>query len=486
MTSNAEIAKEVASTLPTDLVPTASFRPTPEDTGGSTAAQEQSASTRKYKLPELSLSQVTDPSDPTSDLQIECEVGSGGLGVVDAALQASLGRRVAIKRVRPDRSGFVSETRLRSEAELMGRLEHPAIPPVHLLGIDELGRGILVMKLVDGRDWQTVLKHDQERGPLVAVLLRKHLEILLRVGEALDFAHGQGIIHRDIKPENVVIGEYGEVYLLDWGIAVELDDEGRYLAANFSGTPAYSAPEMVSRRPTLDIRTDVYLMGASLFQVLSGTPPHQGDDLHAVLDAVLTNPTPRLGKEIPGTLVSICQRSMAANPADRYPSIRGLLEDIRYYLDNGEMAELNSQCNVEFTRLENLAAAGDTNTDEFDVLGTKCRYGLERLSSAWPENPIVRTQLRKCLLLLCDAAISRRRVAAARTLLEQHRELCSEDELERSNSRKDRIDALADQMIARSDELSMSIQVRLVEQIAAQKRAYDDLLIAYNELRGEG
>ena len=450
-------------------------------------------------LPELPQLRIGAPSTHAVDLTLEHKVGSGGIGVVEAATQVCLGRRVAIKRVRPDRRGAMTEALLRKEAHLMARLEHPVIPPVHMLGRDGDERPVLVMKLVDGQSWETLLQKDHKKPgqALSSRCLRKHLNILLRIGDALSFAHAEGIIHCDIKPENVIIGEHGQVYLLDWGIAAQLNGQGKRQSRGFAGTPIYAAPEMVSPRPTLTIHTDIYLLGATLFHLLQGRAPHTGSDVSAVLASLQRDPTPRLAG-VPEALVLICNKAMARRPEDRHDSIEAMLSALRFYLDHSDMIEVHQQASSSLERLEELASIGSLNSEEFEFLGYGCRYTLERVSQAWPEDTVVRDQLARCVLLLCDSAIEQRRIAAARALLNQYSIVTGTEHPDQPWSwasttgtgdavlaRALRINTLAEQAISRSDELSMSIQVRLVERLTAQKAAYDELLAAYRALEQE-
>jgi len=164
-----------------------------------------------------------------------------------------------------------------------------------------------------------------------ADLLTWNLGILLHVLNALRFAHKLGILHRDLKPGNVMIGDFGEVYLLDWGIAVSLRDDGtgRFplasAASTLAGTPAYLAPEMLGRAggPPLSERTDVYLVGAVLHEIIAGHPPHRGNNSLAVITSVLAS-RPELPASAPPELARICTRAMHAEPEQRFESADAL------------------------------------------------------------------------------------------------------------------------------------------------------------------
>jgi tRNA A-37 threonylcarbamoyl transferase component Bud32 len=479
-------AEHLATTLPPDLMPTQTFQPAFGHDRGATNLIEaiEGAWDGERVLHELRIESESPANAVPSDLKIEYEVGSGGLGIVDAAHQSCLGRLVAVKRVRPGLKDRKVDKHLRLEGELMGRLEHPCIPPIHLVGVDAGGWTVLVMKLIKGHSWEEQLDDpslDQQTRSGRAYL-RKHLELFYRIGEALSFAHENGIIHRDIKPDNVVVGDYGEVYLIDWGLAAEATAETPCEPGGFAGTPVYASPEMIARRPRLDARTDVYLFGATLYHVLTGRAPHQGGGLQEVLEAVLMKPTPSAVDEVPGPLMTICRTAMAPNPDDRYQSIAELLQEVRHYLDNSDTAELYAETEEAMEQLVLMQRRG-VEADEFESVGQKCRYNLERVHHVWPEHEGVSENLRKCLLMMCDHAIGRRRLAAARTLLDSYQDFAGVTLDSNITSRRDRIDALAEQMVSRSDELSMNIQVSLIEQLAIEKESYDELLTAYKAVK---
>ena len=267
MSHDRSSVEHLATTLPPDLMPTQTFQPAfGHDKGAANLIEAiEGAWDGDRVLHELRIDSESPTPAVPSDLKIEYEVGSGGLGIVDAAHQSCLGRLVAVKRVRPGLKDRKVDKHLRLEGELMGRLEHPCIPPIHLVGVDAGGWTVLVMKLIHGRSWEEMIEtpeNDQaNRGSRTYV--RKHLDLFYRIGEALSFAHENGIIHRDIKPDNVVVGDFGEVYLIDWGLAAEATLESPCEPGGFAGTPVYASPEMISRKPRLDARTDVYLLGAT-------------------------------------------------------------------------------------------------------------------------------------------------------------------------------------------------------------------------------
>ena len=205
-----------------------------------------------------------------ADLEVRGVIGEGGMGRVLVARQHSIDRDVAIKTIR-DGAPETVHAALLAEGRITGRLEHPSIVPVHALGLDEAGRPALVMKRVEGTSWLALLRDPAHPGwegwkgdPRDRLL--GHLELLAAICNALHFAHSRGFVHRDVKPENVLVGGFGDVYLADWGVATRIGTRDE----NLCGTPACMAPEMVTGG-VVDERTDVYLLGAALHEVLTGS-----------------------------------------------------------------------------------------------------------------------------------------------------------------------------------------------------------------------
>jgi len=260
----------------------------------------------------------------TSGLEIERTIGEGGMGIVRLATQRSLGRKVAVKTLRQDAKNEAATLRLLREAWVTGTLEHPNIVPVYDLGLDEDGSPIIVLKRIEGVEWGEVMQDAaiaKERYG-AADLLEFNLRILVQLCNAVSLAHARGVLHRDLKPENVMIGSFGEVYLVDWGIAVSLrpDPLGRLPLASeqgeMAGTPCYMAPEMLGALGSLSERTDVYLLGAILHEILSKKPPHTGS-FKQIVGSILMS-TFVYDDTAPRELAEIAQRAMRREPAERF------------------------------------------------------------------------------------------------------------------------------------------------------------------------
>lgn len=243
------------------------------------------------------------------------EIGRGGMGTVYLARDETLGREVAIK-VATAPLDDTADGLLDNEARVLARLEHPGIVPVHDAGRLADGRPFYVMKHVRG---QTLAEYLQS-GPDLGSRLR----VFERLCEAVAFAHAQDCLHRDLKPQNVMIGHFGEVLLLDWGIATRVGaPEGTDGAAGavVLGTRGFMPPEVAGGRPALDVRTDVYGLGAVLFTLLTETlPPTEPRE---ALSRVLSRQ-----EGVPRRLRAICARALAPAREDRYATVSDLADDL--------------------------------------------------------------------------------------------------------------------------------------------------------------
>lgn len=283
----------------------------------------------------------------------------GSFKQVFAGHQQSTGRRVAIKMLR-EPGGKDAADRLRQfeqEARVQGRLDHQNIPPIILLGTPGASPGVLVEKLIDGREWSHTV-----RDP--AVPLVNQLEVLLRVCAALKYVHDRGLIHRDVKPLNVMLSQYGEVYLVDWGFAVQIDPSISPLTAplpsadtSSAGTPNYMAPEMArGYYKTFSRATDVFLLGSVLYEILTGSTPYRGrNPTEALRRAWLGQIEPPRSRAphrvIPAELEQITLRALSFEPTDRYLDAGAFADAIKRYLDHEKALTLGHAAR---TRLEEL------------------------------------------------------------------------------------------------------------------------------------
>jgi tetratricopeptide (TPR) repeat protein len=276
--------------------------------------------------------------------EIKGEFARGGMGRIMLARDRRLDRTVAIKEIHPN-AGPGAPDRFVREALVTARLQHPAIVPVYEAGRWKGGRPFYAMKLVEGRSLEELLL---EAGGLSARLAL--LPHLIAVAEAVAYAHDRGVVHRDLKPANVVVGAFGETVVVDWGLARDLGTTsdvaegdatgGRYespsgetVAGTVLGTPQYMPPEQAKGLP-VDERADVFALGAMLYFLLSGAPPHAGTSGKEALEAAAAGgirSVDDLEPDAPPDLVAIVGKAMATSPADRYPTARELAADMRRF-----------------------------------------------------------------------------------------------------------------------------------------------------------
>ncbi|HEY1696489.1 MAG TPA: serine/threonine-protein kinase [Polyangiaceae bacterium] len=357
-------------------------------------------------------------------------IGEGGMGVVHLATQSTLGRHVAVKTLRKGAGDERAALRVLREAWVTGAIEHPNVVPVHDLGVDETGAPIIVMKRIEGRSWARLMRDPAEiaRRFGAADPVEWNLRTLAAVCNAVHFAHSKNILHRDLKPDNVMIGSFGEVYVLDWGIAVSLVDDpsGRLpeasRATDVAGTPHYMAPEMLLGDPSAySPRTDVYLLGAILFEIFAGEPPHKGSDVHAMVTNILLS-SPQFPASFPAEAKRICVRALSRAPVDRFESALELRQAVDEYLRHRGSRKLAHDAKQSLTALQ-AALESDVQGDErklavANLLG-ECRFGYHAALSAWPENEAARHGLDRALLLVIDHELREGSPAAAATLLRE-------------------------------------------------------------------
>ena len=282
----------------------------------------------------------------------------GGLGAVFVALDTELHREVALKQILVKHADDpVSRQRFLLEAEVTGGLEHPGIVPVYGLGADADGRPFYAMRFIRGESLKEAIDRFHADETLRSDPGRRSLELrnLLKrftdICNAIEYAHSRGVLHRDIKRANIVVGKHGETLVVDWGLAKPLgraepshlsgertlvpssaSGSASTLPGSALGTPAYMSPEQACMDlDRLGPRSDVYSLGATLYYLLTGRPAFEGDDLGAVIRKVQRGDLPaprRLDPAIDRALESVCLKSMALKPEDRYATSRALADDI--------------------------------------------------------------------------------------------------------------------------------------------------------------
>ena len=395
----------------------------------------------------------------SADYQIVDKLGEGAMGIVFSARQTAVNRVVAIKTAKPNfQNNDESRRRFLYEAHITADLDHSNIIPIHELGASEEGMLFYSMKLVQGTEWSRVMRKKSRE---------QNLEIFMKVTDAIAFAHSKGVIHRDLKPENTMLGRFGEVFVTDWGTAVNLDKDTTHLAkpaskgdkfltledaSNFvrgdslvlhdgydtydrvqivnfdeanpnriylrrkltrdyqpsrrlfvvkgitlAGTPCYMAPEMAGHQlPKIGKTSDIYILGAILYDLATGRPPHTGDSVTQCLRAALQNEI--LPADSDDALLTIALKAMATEPAQRYQSVEELQQAVREYRQHAESITLAERSD------ELLAQA--TQRNDYETF-SRALFGYRDAIDLWPDNTAAVSGLKKARLAFGTAAYSK-------------------------------------------------------------------------------
>jgi len=316
----------------------------------------------------------TDTDRDITDYDLLEMLGEGGVGVVYAARQASIDRTVAIKMLKPKLSNDAKyQSRFLAEAAVTGELEHPNIVPIYELGRNADGSLFYSMKRVQGTPWDEVIGNKTEG---------ENIEILMKVCDAVAFAHShrRAIVHRDLKPNNVMLGEFGEVLVMDWGLAIStanrLPNEDNTKKTILAGTPSYMAPEM-ARGPIGNIGTksDIYLLGAILYKIVTGMAPHSGHNQLACLMNAARNSI--AATTVNGELIEIARKAMETNPENRYKTVGEFQTAVREY-------QSHLASNVA-TDLATYALKVGREENDYNAF-SKALFGFQQALEGWPQN----------------------------------------------------------------------------------------------------
>lgn len=282
--------------------------------------------------------------DPNTRYRFLSTIAKGGKSLIHSYKDMHLNRVVAYKTLRPEfQDDKIEITRLLREARVSAMLQHPNTIPVYEVGRDNRGNYYFTMKLVHGYTLREIMDY-RERYDLTQLI-----EVIEQAARALAYAHIHGVAHRDIKPENILVGPYGEVLILDWGLAKVWKRDGTAPQEDTSevksvadsdktitghgklqGTLCYMSPEQIRRDPDISFSTDIYSLGSVLYEVLTGQPPFDSDMAYEILDMV-QNQQPAKPSEIskypvPKILETLCMKCLNKNPADRTASMDEFLQ----------------------------------------------------------------------------------------------------------------------------------------------------------------
>ena len=293
----------------------------------------------------------------------EC-IGQGGFGDIHKAFDVVLQRDVAVKTLRRDNSKYSRRYVFITEAKVTAFLEHPNIIPIHGMYTDGDNQLHLVEKLIDGENLKVILRHlsevyrnmtpqeirREERHRLLA-----HLDIFLKVCDAISYAHNKKILHHDIKPENIMVGQFNEVYVTDWGLAESRDAKTQWKRKDVLGTLQYLSPEVIAKQ-SYDSRSDIYSLGVLLFNLVYLTLPFPATmktgGVNELKSKGLTAPKKHLfDVKVPHGLNYIVNKAMAVQPAARYQTVQGLSDDLRRFLRGERIVE------TFFGRIRNFFSA---------------------------------------------------------------------------------------------------------------------------------
>ncbi|MBM75666.1 MAG: hypothetical protein CMK59_09720 [Proteobacteria bacterium] len=340
-------------------------------------------------------------------------LGEGGMGAVYLAKQALPERHVAIKELK--RKTPKLEQMLLEEAMLTGKLSHPNIIPIYQLSQGEHGLEVIMQK-VDGLS----LKEHLGGAPQKGDNLREAIQILLSVCHALEYAHTKNIIHRDIKPENIMFGHFGEVYLLDWGISIELTEQTQSKTV-LVGTPAYMAPEMLSGKVSdVDVQTDIYLLGSTLYEICTGTTLHTGSNLDEIFEEVRTSSPKNYPPDVFSELAELGNQACHVDRSQRPKTVSEFREKLENCITHWDAYKLSLKAQIDLEILQESLKQEHQNMDSeqgpFQSY-IRARIGFEQALELWESCTEAQEGIVKAIHLMLKHTITTKQVSLAKNLV---------------------------------------------------------------------
>ncbi|MEC7984371.1 MAG: serine/threonine-protein kinase, partial [Myxococcota bacterium] len=347
-----------------------------------------------------------------SEVQLGEIIGKGGMGLVHIGNQAIIERQVAIKKLRTVHPKLSKA--LIHEAKVMGSLEHPNIIPVHAVNIINETEPEVVMKYIQGTSFdKKISKKPTEKE------IRENLQVLQQVCRPLEFAHSQEILHRDIKPENIMLGTFGEVYLLDWGLALETD-KARSTAKGLVGTPSYMAPEMLSGDPTrVGVFTDVYLLGAVLHEVITGKRRHEGKTIKEALNQAERSVPYLYPKGIQSLLGEIANKACSRAVKYRYKSVMEFRIAISDIIIRWDALSVSQAAEEKLAQLKELHTDPSGGQIQAHALYNQARFGFEQSLKLFPKNHRAKKGIDNCIHAMANLMIEMGQLDYGQSLLQE-------------------------------------------------------------------
>jgi serine/threonine protein kinase len=369
----------------TSLKPTAA-------TGGSTGATRSTVASVVVRPREITYGHT---AHKTAEYEIAEMLGEGGMGSVYRARQNSIDRSVALKMIKSGSVSASNNDKFLIEAVITGDLEHPNIVPIYDLGSNASGDLFYAMKEVRGAPWRKTIDTASEE---------ENLDVLHKVADAIAFSHSRGILHRDLKPDNVMIGEFGEVLVMDWGLALPVGDfekEGLALSIGPCGTPAYMAPEMARQNGEVTIASDIYLLGAQLFRLATGKAPHTAKSARDCLRAAARNEIIDVDRD--DELTAIARKAMSTQPEDRHSSAQEFQAALGEYRSHKESRAMTERTIEKLAAAQKAMTAGASDYRPFE----RALVSFEEAIALWDGNQAARTQIRETQLTYARSAFAR-------------------------------------------------------------------------------
>ncbi len=351
-----------------------------------TFRRRPASETRQYSAPpsdpvvgEALMEEIRKPS--WVRLRSDGPISAGGMGEIEAVIDDVLQRRLARKLIHADLQERSATLQMFvREAQITGRLSHPNIVPVHEIGYDPAGRLYFTMKLIRGKTLAELIEQ-RESVELSRDELFSLLDDVVKVCDALSFAHASGVLHCDIKPDNIMIGDFGQVYLMDWGIAHVMDgaeESDNWVGQSdvdelVLGTARYMSPEQASGpRAELDVRADLFALGASVYEILTRRSVYPGGNPLVTLMSAQTGDIPTISEvigvgKVPRALERIVHRALAADRADRYDTVDAFRADlVQFMRGDGEFPRVTVEAD------EVIIREGDCGDAAYIIVNGRC------------------------------------------------------------------------------------------------------------------